>query len=70
MTDVVVTKNFGEVNDFVYALKIYFVLPASVIVSHNVARELLGKGYCCFKCTCLQPLKVAQSNFKYFPPTL
>ena len=73
MTDVVVTKNFGEVNDFVYALKIYFVLPASVIVSLNVikvARELLGKGCCCFKCTRLQPLKVAQSNFKYFPPTL
>ena len=28
MTDVVVTKNFGEVNDFVYSLKIYFVFAS------------------------------------------
>lgn len=69
MTDVVVTKNFGEVNDFVYSLKIYFVwqllwLSLNVI---KVARELLWKCCCCFKCSSLQPLKVAQNNIKHFP---
>jgi len=71
MTNAVVTKNFGEVSDIVYSLKIYFVLPACVIiVSLNVikvARELLGKCCCCFKCSSLQPLKVAQNSFQYFP---
>lgn len=39
MTIAVVTKNFGEVNDIVYSLKIYFVLPDCVLLFSSM---LLG----------------------------
>ena len=67
MTNAVVTKNFGEENDIVYSIKIYFVLPDCVIIVFlnviKIARELFGKCCCCLNCSSLQSLKVTLRVF-------